>query len=187
MRLFLALRPDEAAGAALDHLVTELAGYPALRPVRTGGVHLTVQFLGECDAGVPARLGPVLGPALFGSPPVRVRPGPMLLLPSSERPRVIALSCEPDLNLSRVSELAVEALIAAEVAFDIRPFRPHLTLARVRERSEPDARRRLAASLAGLNGDRVPAWTAHGLLLLESQLGAGGARYREVARFPFSG
>ena len=65
-----------------------------------------------------------------------------------------------------------------------RPFRPHLTLARIKD----------SRSLAGLGraleqGEQYQAgrFAAAGLSLMQSELGPGGAVYRQLKWFPFTG
>ncbi|MGB8260062.1 MAG: hypothetical protein WCE75_06915, partial [Terracidiphilus sp.] len=63
-----------------------------------------------------------------------------------------------------------------------RPFHPHITLARARERGPSAALRGLGARLG--TPPLIPAFTAREFLLYESFLGPGGSRYEVRARFP---
>jgi 2'-5' RNA ligase len=64
-----------------------------------------------------------------------------------------------------------------------RPFRPHVTLGRVRlPKPAPD----LAAALQHRRGAALGAWTPAAVTLVESLLGPSGARYRPARRWPFA-
>lgn len=76
-----------------------------------------------------------------------------------------------------------DRLRAAGIGFDDKPFRPHLTLARARSGRSVDLRP-AAAALADFTGS---VWTARGVDLVRSRLGAGpdrGALHETVHTWP---
>ncbi|MCW5889855.1 MAG: hypothetical protein KIT14_04820 [bacterium] len=64
---------------------------------------------------------------------------------------------------------------------EARPFRPHLTLARVRS---PRGVARVTAAFAAVGTAPFGAWTADALTLFRSHLGAGGSTYEPLAHVP---
>ena len=80
----------------------------------------------------------------------------------------------------------VEATCAASgYALDARAFRPHITLARVREEMPLANARALAVAARAVGYKGVCQVTE--LALLESTLSSGGSRYTKVASIPFGG
>jgi 2'-5' RNA ligase len=128
--------------------------------------HVTLRFLGEVDDDlVPSIVMAVDG---LGAAPAAVRLGPAVELLS---PRVVSI---PVAGLDGLGP----AVIAATASFgrppENRPFRGHLTLARLK-----DVRRRDLAPVLGTAIDE--AWTVDQVHVVRSFLSPKGARYESVA------
>jgi RNA 2',3'-cyclic 3'-phosphodiesterase len=167
-RCFIALTPD---AATRDALAAMPVGAVARR-VPADQLHLTVAFLGT----IPARKGVVLGdalPSIVGPlPPLRVER--IEHWPSAVHPRlVVAAFAVPDELLAL--EARVRALLQALglPMDDHRPFRPHVTLARLSRDAAPV--REASASPP----DPIPCLDT--LTLFSSTLARHGARYRPLA------
>ncbi len=106
MRLFVAVRPDEAA---LAHLAAALGRAPA--PTW----HITLAFLGEAPV-------PVLGSVAAAHPPLR-----LALAGSGRFGRAVWVGVAGDVG--RLAVLAADVQAACGLTDD-RPYRPHLTIAR---------------------------------------------------------
>jgi 2'-5' RNA ligase len=171
-RLFVALDlPQDvraalaAAGAAADAEVW--------RPVAPDALHLTLAFLGSRPPGDAAAVARVLE-AQAGTPAPRLALGAALLLPP-RRARVLTVALD-DLDGSlaalqgRISRGLEDAAVYTP---EKRPFRPHITVARLQPRAQPPR-------AAEANLDAAP-FTAGRLTLYRSQLHPKGARYSAVA------
>ena len=170
MRLFVAFEPSAAARDELFAWTLDVVGDdPALRPVAPEAQHVTLAFLGE-RASPDAAVDVV--EALEAHRSVAdVRTAGVLW-----RERVLSLAVAEQPALTALHDQLCDAL---DVASEHRPFRPHLTLARVRGRRRPLSRDLPAAPAIDLDPT--------GVLLLRSRLdGPGGrpARYEELARAP---
>ena len=174
MRLFAAVPIPEPARVEIARLLARLRepGWP-LRLVHDQGLHLTVKFFGEV---APARLEVIeeaVRSAAPGTGALSLRLAEVGAFPSFRRPRVVwvGLDVPPALELlqDRLERLAEAIGFAPEGD----PFRPHVTLGRVREgeRLPPGA----LDSLAGTY-EPVP-FLASELVLYESVLGRGGPHY----------
>ena len=102
--------------------------------------------------------------------------------PNFRRARVVWMGVEQDPRLELLHhdvEVACETL-GFEV--DGRPFRPHLTLARVKDRLPEERARALsrAARRVDFNADVV----VRSLDLMRSELGPGGSTYSTIASAP---
>ena len=142
-------------------------------PVRWTGPdtwHLTVKFYGERD---PSEVDPItagLTEAALGTPPLDLHFGQLGANGRGRRARVIwvEVGAPPGMELlhHRV-ELAGERI---GIELDGRPFRPHLTLGRVRDGRQlpPEADDALAATSVDV------AFLAEELVLYRSELGTSG-------------
>jgi 2'-5' RNA ligase len=166
LRLFVALSLPDEVRASLAAADTD-----ALRAVSPDALHLTLAFLGSRPPDDLEAISRVLE-AEAGAPAPRLATAGALLLPPG-RPRVLTVAIE-DLDgtlaplQARISAGLAEAGVYTP---EKRPFRPHVTIARVRPRARPP---RHAESEPG-----AP-FTAERLTLYRSQLHPKGARYVPV-------
>lgn len=169
LRLFVALPVPADAAERLASLRAEL---PGARWLARENYHLTLRFLGDVDEAAV----PVLTEALarVTMRPLRVELDAVGVFPSLRRPRVFVARGAAGLALERLQARVERAVVEAGFEPDARPFRPHVTLARLRR---PD-RAALAAYLEA-HSLRL-GWRARSFALYESRLGAGGARYVPV-------
>jgi 2'-5' RNA ligase len=186
LRLFVAISPPPNV---LDELAVAVAqtrrDWPELRWIGQERWHVTLAFLGEVD---PARLDELrvrLERAAARHHAQRLRIGPGGAFPSPARARVLVAHVESaDADLSGLVALARSVAAGARRAGapppdENRRYRPHLTLARVRQPTD------LAALLGELSSRRghPSAWAAEQIHLVESRLGPD-PDYRTLATWP---
>jgi RNA 2',3'-cyclic 3'-phosphodiesterase len=176
-RLFVALELPAAARAALVAFRDEAADPDVWRRVRDEALHLTLAFLGRRPAGDVTVVSSVLDDAAEAAPRLVLAGG--LLLPP-RRARVLCASLEdPDGTLEDLQARVSDELTAAGVYVpEKRPFRPHVTVARLRPRAR--APRAVDAAPEPLTFAGGP------LTLFESRLHPHGARYEPLARVSLS-
>ena len=185
LRVFAAL---DVPGPVLDSVAAwqerTLGGEPRLRPIGTGNLHITLAFLGDRDRAEVERAVAALT-ALDAPGPValRLQPGPIGLPP--RRPRVIAFDAESDDAVALQRDLAErlrETKLIAAAGQPARPFRPHLSVARVRgDPPRGRAARDLVAGLAPLGERAGHTFDAVRVALYRSELRSQGARYSVLA------
>jgi len=167
LRLFFALWPDDAVRASLARASLAIHRAAGGRATRAESIHLTLAFLGDCDAG---RLG-ALKAAAAG---VRVRPFELVLdeqgLWNHNRIAWVGARETPEALEVLVTELRT-ALAGAQFAFDPKPFVPHVTLVR-----------------KALPGVAMPAlgpirWHVDGFVLVRSVMRSGGSDYLVESRW----
>lgn len=132
---------------------------PPARWVRPEGLHLTLAFLG---GRAPGALGPLAGlgaqvAARHATFPLRT--AALGGFPREDRARILWLGLAPSPPLAALAADLRATLAAAGEAFDPKPFRPHLSLARFRS---PQA-------LAGFAAPPAAAFAAGRLVLFESR------------------
>lgn len=180
-RLFLALWPPRELSRSLAAEVARaLAGASGLRPLSAERLHLTLAFLGEQPPQRRSRIEDELGRSLERArAPRLVVTGPGAF-PSAARPSVLWLgvAASPPGGLRALADAARRAVSRAGVELDDRPFRAHVSVARVRRPRGarlPAAFRRLAWS---------GAWTPRRIVLARSSPGTRGPAYDSVASWP---
>jgi len=174
MRLFAALPIAEPARGEIAKLLTRLRelGWP-LRLVHDHGVHLTMKFFGEVP---PARLE-VIAEAVRGAVPgtgaLPLQLAGLDAFPSQRRPRIVWLGLDSPPGLELLQDRLERRAEAIGFPPEGVPFRPHVTLARVRE-----GHRLPPGALESLTGEYEPLpFLASELVLYESILGRSGPRY----------
>jgi 2'-5' RNA ligase len=181
MRLFAALPVTGDAQHELAELLGTLqaGGWP-VRWVRADGLHLTVKFLGEVAAsGLPA-LSAALRSTVTDSPAFGLTGTELGGFPGLSAPRVIWAGYEAATTLELLAHRVERHCAPLGFPGDGRPFRPHVTLGRVREGATlPDNAVRQLTGLALCAG-----WHADRLVLYDSATGAGGSRYTAIETFP---
>jgi len=174
VRLFVALDlPEEVRDHLLRWRRGPLTVRDELRPVPAAALHLTLVFLGgraESEIGALSEL--VRGCA----EPVRdlVLGGPLWLPP--KRPRVLVVEVRDGIRAVAGLQKRVSDVLEAEAGYvpEDRPFRPHVTVARVRSgrRVEP----------LELSSPRPLAFDGAALTLYRSRTAPTGAVYEALAR-----
>jgi RNA 2',3'-cyclic 3'-phosphodiesterase len=189
MRLFYAVEAPPAvtrhAGAirgAIEASAPEVAR--VLRWVSTEQLHLTMRFVGEVDDEIASPYADLLAEP-FGVPPLECHALGPGWLPDPRRARVLVLGLGGDLAKLRELKAALDRrLRRLGLEPETRPFRAHLTLARVRQRDgspRPDGAQAVVS--VGAAVAPVP-FTIDRLVLYMSRLSPRGPSYEALAVAP---
>jgi len=189
LRLFVAVELPESWLAALrtlqDELRDRLGPAVSLRWVRPEGIHLTLKFIGQVTAGLRSQLEAVLTAAVPASPDIRIELAGPGTFGERGRVRVVWAGLQGDINgLRELAGKIDAATSSAGIARERRPLSPHLTLARVPEGFTAGSAVLLAEAIALTAAPRLPQLEIRRVSLMQSHLGAGGARYERLAVFP---
>ena len=137
--------------------------------------HLTVRFLGEVSEDAASRFAERLAPAACGLAAGELPAAGPALFPSPSRLRTIGVAFDHGVADALLGELARAAEAAArEIGCEpeTRPFRPHLTFARLRSPWPPAAAEEAARTIREWP---LPPWRVASLVLYRSRLDPGGA------------
>jgi 2'-5' RNA ligase len=174
VRTFVALLIPPGWAAHLGALSTGLAaGTRGLSWVKQENLHITLRFLGDLDEAAVDRASAAVSRSLALAIAPRARLGRLSAFPNLRRPRVLWVGLSE--GEEAVSELAVaadEGLRGAGFGPSDRPFRAHITLARVREGA-----RGLETLRDAAGPEPPPAAFLDRVAVMKSDLHPSGSRY----------
>jgi len=177
VRLFLAVNLDpEIRRAVVDASAPLRSAAPGASWMDETKLHLTLKFLSDQPETVVPPLTAMMDEVAGRHRTFGMRLAEVGAFPNFRRARVVWMGVEREPRLELLHhdvELGCEAL-----GFEVegRPFRPHLTLARIRaERSDVEEMRRL--SRAGKKVSFEAETLVESIDLMKSVPGAGGSRY----------
>ena len=194
MRAFLAAPADEAtrrAFAAVEDDLIERLAPPGDRRVRITwvrpeAVHLTFKFLGDIDDATARRLAAAVGEAVRNAGPTELPLDRLGVFPRADAPRALwmgpAESWQAAGNAARLMALhaAIDhACAAAGFQREEGPWRPHVTLARVRS-GERAVGRALRSSGLLERALTIPPMPINRVVLMKSELLPAGPRHTPV-------
>lgn len=179
LRLFVALELPPAAVAALQRFAAAAADDAIWRRVPAASLHLTLAFLSATEAGAVPALAAATGEAARGPAPRLALAGALLLPPRRARVLTVALE-DLDGTLERLQARISGGLAEAGLYTpENRPFRAHVTVARLRPGARPPRAAEATLDPAPFAADR--------LTLFRSRLHPGGARYSPLAGVMLAG
>jgi 2'-5' RNA ligase len=186
VRVFLAINPPpELRRAAWDATapLRELA--PDIGWVAEPKIHLTLKFIGtmEQDA-LPALADAMVAIARTHAAPM-VHVSSVGAFPTFRRPRVIWMGIEPEPRLELLHHDIEVACDTLGHELEGRPYRPHLTLGRVRKPAPLEDLKKLRAAATRIRFSDE--FLGRSIDVMESIPGPGGSTYRLVASAPMRG
>lgn len=185
VRVFVALDLPQHAKDLLDDTMLRLQeNVPnGVRWVRPDGIHLTLKFLGDVDAGMVEPLLNAMGRVgiLTQHTPFELELTRLGMFPNAREPRVLWAGVGGDLAaLAGLQQSVDEAISALGFPPERRPFRPHLTLGRVRDQVTAVDRGKIGAHLSQATLGECSSWTVRELHLIHSNLTPAGAIYSSL-------
>jgi 2'-5' RNA ligase len=136
MRTFIAAPIPQKCLTMLAQLQRQLqASMAEVRWVRVPSIHLTLKFLGEVDQETISGLAEDLHRAADGLNAFHLRLTGLGTFPDFKNPRIVWCGIEGDTRaLSALQRIVEDACSRFGMPSEDRPFRPHLTLGRVKGR-----------------------------------------------------
>ena len=179
MRLFTALDISDDARAALVELLRQLAPAAPFRWSGPENLHITTKFIG----GWPdADLGTVRS-ALADMPrsgPIEIAIRGLGWYPNPHTPRVLFAGIHAGPALAALHQQTDAACAAIGISAEAKPFKPHLTLARIKA---PDGLQAVRGKIAQLPASEFGQFTARAFHLYESVPSPGGSQYIKLEEF----
>jgi 2'-5' RNA ligase len=191
LRLFVAVYPPVEAISHLGAQVARLrvgaaAAAGLVRLADIAHLHVTLAFVGDVEKDRLVDVESALGLAAehfresrFAAPRLSLGGGGRF---GQGRRTVLWVDVRGDVEaLHGLARLVRERLGEAGLPYDEKPFRPHLTVARAGDRTDPAD---VEADRVALDDYQGPEWPAADLLLMRSHLGAARPRYERLAAWP---
>lgn len=189
IRSFVALLLDDAVRGAVAQSVQRLREAErgtgrAVAWVPAQNLHLTLKFLGQQPEERLAAVGAALAEVAGACRPFTMALKGVGAFPALDRPRILWIGFNEGGVEARALQEQVEAALEPHgFPREGRPWHPHLTIGRIpddrRWRAEAGpALREAMAAIATQSFGRLP---VDRVVLMRSDLGPGGARYRELA------
>jgi len=182
MRLFTALDPSPEVHESLTQLLRRLQPTARLRWTKPENLHLTLKFIGEWPEDRLEELKQALASIPAPSAGFDVKFSGDGIFPKTRTPRVFWVGIEPSAELRQLAADMDRVLGTLGIAPEKRAFSPHLTLARIQERTSLGPLHREIESLLSLE---FGAFHAECFYLYQSQLRPGGSIYTRIGEFPW--
>ncbi|GAB4467708.1 MAG: RNA 2',3'-cyclic phosphodiesterase [Burkholderiaceae bacterium] len=175
MRCFVALWPDDATRERLAAVAREQQRrFPRARAMAAENLHLTLAFIGECEAARAAHVAAALDALPFES-----FTWTLDAVGAFDRARVLWAAGPDCVPLAALAQQVRSLLDRLRVPYDRKPFVAHVTL--LRELTRDEARRAVAPIAPPV------LWRADRPQLLQSVRLQGRHRYVRVAPAPVEG
>jgi 2'-5' RNA ligase len=155
------------------------------RWVRPEGIHLTLKFFGDIVQNDVDAIAEVVAGQATVVRPLYLEVKGLGVFPGLRRPRVLWLGIGGEVErLTALQKAIDQGLETSGFAREERPFRAHLSLARIKS---PQSLEGLNGILAAKGSESFGKFTATGLSLFQSDLTPKGAIYKILRHFPFQG
>ena len=185
-RVFCAIElPPEVRACATSHAARLREQFPEVRASwpRAENIHLTLKFMGEIARARVEELSQAAERAVKDTQPFNLEIEGTGVFPPRGHTRVLWLGVNDfSGNLTRLHAHLEDECAASGFKREERPFRPHLTLARVRA---PHGSRELAKAHQETAFEGIE-FSVTELVVMRSELGAGVSRYTMVSRHSFT-
>lgn len=181
VRTFVALELSEGQKDGILSLVGELRS----RGIRAGWarretLHLTLRFLGDVEVERLERVSAAVRAAAAGTPAFMLATSGVGAFPNARRPRVVWVGVEAGPELFELQSALERELELAGFPRERRPFRPHLTMGRIRD---PEGAAGLSEALSALTVPREETLAAE-VRVMKSTLAPGGAVHEVLDAIP---
>lgn len=186
-RTFIAVTPDEPILDALENGVRKLRhsiDAPGIRWESRNKWHITLCFLGDVIVTAIPELSDSLEAVCAEQTVFPSKVEGFGAFPSLKRPRILWAGIDDrEKHLSVIQKTVTDASTRFGARKEDKPFRPHLTVARVRT-EDHRVLSQIAPAVQPLTHTDFGSWEVASVELWRSTLQSGGSMYELLARFP---
>jgi len=186
MRAFVAVKLSDEVRRALSEVIARMRGFDLpVKWVESQNLHLTLKFLGEIRDEAAQDAVAILHEEVQSAAPFELRLTGAGAFPGFHRPRVLFVETEDEPPVTEaLARRLNDAMVRLGVPREVRPFRKHITLGRMRR---PQPLGRAAEELRALIGSRSDPMQVREVVLMRSHLTPAGPIYDVVSRAPLGG
>jgi len=184
IRSFIAIELPDELKLGLIELEAQLkaAKQPWVKWVDPYSIHLTLKFLGNIPVNRTGEITRAIEVAAQGISPFHLEVKDLGVFPNLKRVQVVwvGMSGEVD-KLAQLQQRIESNLASLGFAPESRPFTPHLTLARLRDRASPEERQKFGQLIANTKFEATYTFKVAAISLMRSQLTREGAIYSQIS------
>jgi 2'-5' RNA ligase len=186
MRAFFSVNLSDAVKGAISRAIGEAPiSNPPWRWISTENLHITLKFLGEINEAWIREITDCAVSACSGIAGFSIAFDRFGAFPSLKRPRILFYSASRGADKLQTLVSSLESTLHANmgIAKESRPFKAHVTLARVKA-TLPDSVIEKLEAFPALHGISQH---VDSIFLMRSELRRSGARYYQVKEIELSG
>lgn len=178
IRTFFAIDPSDEMRKQISDLIAMLKKpHDSIRWIPVKNLHITLHFLGVVKMEDLTNLIHLVKTEISSIRPFQLKMGNKPeLFPNHHHPRVIALNIEPSDSLLQLVDHIGKGIVAAGYPIERRPFRGHLTLARLDQVKNDFA-------LPEIDFHQFPECQVKDILFYQSEVAHTGSVYTVLERF----
>jgi len=174
--------------ADLQRQLEKQVPYRSVRWTQSGGIHLTLKFLGDTSTDRLPEIEQALAAVARNAPACTFTVGEVGCFPNTHRPRVVWVGVqEPTGRLTALQDAVEEAMTPFGYKPEGRGFDPHLTLGRVGRKAHHGDVARVGEVIAGAGVGQLAEVAADRFALIRSVLKPTGAEYTTLKTFVLGG
>ncbi len=184
VRSFIAIElPDELkVGLTQLEARLKLGEQPRVKWVDPNSIHLTLKFLGSIAVDRIDEIIRAIEEAVRGMSPFHLEVRELGAFPNLRRVQVVWVGVGGEVDkLVQLQQRIDSNLTPLGFTPESRPFTPHLTLARLRNRASPDERQRFGQLIAGTKFEAAYTIKVDAISLMRSQLTREGAIHSRIS------
>ena len=150
--------------------------------VDPNGMHLTLKFLGNIEPKMIDPITEAMNEAAQKVPPFTLDVQQLGAFPNLKRVQVVWLGLGGEIDkIKQLNQFVEVNLARVGFAPEQRPFKPHLTLARLGNEASPDERQRFGELIASTRFETNQSIKVASINLMRSQLTREGAIYSRIS------
>jgi len=184
VRSFIAIELPGELKLGLSQLQArlKLEGQSWVKWVDPYAIHLTLKFLGNIPVSKIGDITRAMEDAAEGMSPFHLEVSDLGVFPNLRRVQVAWVGVGGEIDkLARLQQRIEANLARLGFARESRPFTPHLTLARVRDRASPQERQRFGQVITSVGLEASYVFVVDAISLIKSQLTREGAIYHQIS------
>ena len=190
VRSFIAIElPDELkVGLAQLEAQLKLSKRPSVKWVDPYSIHLTLKFLGNIATDMISEITRAMEETTQGIAPFHLEVKGLGAFPNLRRVQVVWVGISGEIDrLGQLQHHIESNLAPLGFSAESRPFTPHLTLARLRDRALPSERQGFGQLIASTRFEAVYTIKVDSINLMKSQLTREGAIYSRLSSVELKG
>ncbi len=184
MRLFIAIEIGDRVKKEIETLLGKLDNKDAgIKWVKPENIHITLRFLGEVKEELLDGIKEVIQRVAERHTAFEIKAKGTGVFPDYSRPRVLWVGVDEDERLKAIFNTLNVELEGIGFPPEERPFRPHLTIGRVKS---PKAIKSVLKELRGYRDREFGKIPVKEIVLMKSTLKPTGAEYEKLMTAPLN-